>query len=108
MGQDFKDDVHLFNLRTMNPGVKGAAIDVAMLVQRRGFECGLVSADGPEPNTGGELLLSSIFARHSISSAQEHSLTLLHKAPGGDLGPTGKLLMAPMEIYTVRLALQPS
>lgn len=95
----FPCDLHLVNLRSITDS--DPPTNAAMILHRRGFDCGYET----EPLTcsleGGKLSLSNIFSDFSVTKAVSTSLSLLHEY---EPLPTLSLHVPPMEVQTYKLS----
>ncbi|XP_070619636.1 alpha-mannosidase 2x isoform X2 [Erythrolamprus reginae] len=100
-------DFHLLNLRTLQGEDEALpSTETALIVHRKGFDCGLEARNlGFNcTTTQGLLSLGSLFQGLSLISLQPSSLTLMY--PLGTASPNSTTIhLDPMEIATFRLRL---
>ncbi|KAE8618087.1 hypothetical protein XENTR_v10009274 [Xenopus tropicalis] len=99
-------DFHILNLRTLQAEDDGLpSPDMALILHRKGFDCGLEAKNlGFNCTTSqGKLSLGSLFLGLDIGTVQPTSLTLMYSLafPSNNSNPT--VSMDPMEISTYRL-----
>uniref|UniRef100_A0A8C4XHQ1 Alpha-mannosidase 2x-like n=2 Tax=Erpetoichthys calabaricus TaxID=27687 RepID=A0A8C4XHQ1_ERPCA len=97
-------DFHLLNLRTLeNQEEVSPSLDTALLLHRKGFDCGLEAKNlGFNCTTNqGKLFLSGLFQNLDLLSIQPMTLSLMHDGPS--LSNVSQIRMEPMEISSFRL-----
>ncbi|XP_078448759.1 alpha-mannosidase 2x-like [Lampetra planeri] len=105
LGTPVPCDLHLLNLRMMEAPGAGSPGEAALLLHRKGFDCGFPSAGLGGFNcstTGGKLSLGDLFRKLRLRSVTPSSLTLLHSQPAGP--NASRVELAPMEIAAFRVS----
>uniref|UniRef100_A0A670YZF1 Alpha-mannosidase n=1 Tax=Pseudonaja textilis TaxID=8673 RepID=A0A670YZF1_PSETE len=103
-------DFHLLNLRTLqgevSPGLALPSAETALILHRKGFDCGLEARNlGFNcTTTQGVLSLGSLFQSLNLISLQPSSLTLMYPLTMASPNST-TIHLDPMEIATFRLRL---
>uniref|UniRef100_A0A8C5JVT4 Alpha-mannosidase n=1 Tax=Jaculus jaculus TaxID=51337 RepID=A0A8C5JVT4_JACJA len=98
-------DFHLLNLRTLAAEDTSPSADAALILHRKGFDCGLEAKNlGFNCSTSqGKVALGSLFHGLDVEFLQPTSLTLLY--PLASPSNSTDISVEPMEIATFRLRL---
>uniref|UniRef100_A0A8C6RC18 Glycosyl hydrolase family 38 C-terminal domain-containing protein n=1 Tax=Nannospalax galili TaxID=1026970 RepID=A0A8C6RC18_NANGA len=98
-------DFHLVNLRTLSAEDNMPSADAALILHRKGFDCGLEAKNlGFNCTTSqGKVSLGSLFYHLDVGFLQPTSLTLLY--PLASPSNSTDIYLDPMEIATFRLRL---
>lgn len=99
-------DIHILNLRTLQAEDDGIpSLDTALLLHRKGFDCGLEAKNlGFNCTTSqGKLSLGGLFMGLEVGLMQAMSLTLMYSLAPHSNSSNPTIGMEPMEISTYRL-----
>ncbi|XP_040270048.1 alpha-mannosidase 2x isoform X2 [Bufo bufo] len=99
-------DIHILNLRTLQAEDDGIpSLDTALILHRKGFDCGLEAKNlGFNCTTSqGKLSLGGLFMGLEVGLMQAMSLTLMYSLAPHSNNSNPTLSMDPMEISTYRL-----
>ncbi|KAG8575395.1 hypothetical protein GDO81_009541 [Engystomops pustulosus] len=99
-------DIHILNLRTLQAEDDGIpSLDTALILHRKGFDCGLEAKNlGFNCTTSqGKLSLGGLFTGLEVGLMQSMSLTLMYSLAPHSNSSNPTLSMDPMEISTYRL-----
>lgn len=100
-------DIHIVNLRTIQPKVDGQHPDeAALILHRKGFDCRFSSKDtGLSCSTSkGKILVQTLFSKFTVENLIPASLSLMHSPP--DARNISEISLSPMEISTFRIRLR--
>lgn len=99
-------DIHILNLRTLQAEDDGVpSLDTALILHRKGFDCGLEAKNlGFNCTTSqGKLSLGNLFHGLEFALMQPTSLTLMYSLGSPSNSSTSTLSLDPMEISTYRV-----
>ncbi|PIO23856.1 hypothetical protein AB205_0171750, partial [Aquarana catesbeiana] len=99
-------DIHILNLRTLQAEDDGVpSLDTALILHRKGFDCGLEAKNlGFNCTTSqGKLSLGNLFHGLEFALVQPTSLTLMYSLGSPSNSSTSTLSLDPMEISTYRV-----
>jgi alpha-mannosidase II len=95
-------DVHLVNLRTLQPGLHSHLA----LLHRKGYVCDFETKGQSCEVSGSKVDLGKVFSMLQPTTAEEHSLTLMHAAEGAANYKSAASLevsLTPMEIHAWKI-----
>ncbi|EGD74845.1 hypothetical protein PTSG_07075 [Salpingoeca rosetta] len=92
-------DVHVMNMRSW----AASSGEVALLLHRRAFSCAYEQPQTAACQTGGEVVLQDVFAKHKIASVEERSLAFSQSRSPQTTDT--KVLLVPHEIHAFKLKL---
>ncbi|XP_055000954.1 alpha-mannosidase 2 [Sorex araneus] len=100
-------DIHLVNLRTIQPKGDGQHPDeAALILHRRGFDCRFSSKNtGLSCSTSkGKIMVQTLFSKFTVESLVPSSLSLMFSPPNAR--NISEINLSPMEISTFRIRLR--